>query len=92
MGLCNKSLDDPFNKKIFCLGACFLIFLEKIKKQAPKHHCVSPPEAAKYFLRRAHHGTDQLGFAGLPRPAASSRALPRRPNRSRAHPLRNARY
>jgi hypothetical protein len=28
----------------------FDFFLEKIKKQAPKHHFISPPEAAKCFL------------------------------------------
>jgi hypothetical protein len=49
-GLCNKAIDAFLNEKTFYLGACFLIFLKKIKKQAPKHHCISPPEAAKYFL------------------------------------------
>jgi len=28
----------------------FDFFWKKIKKQAPKHHFISPPEAAKYFL------------------------------------------
>jgi hypothetical protein len=32
MELCNKSIDDPLNKKIFCLGACFLIFSRKNQK------------------------------------------------------------
>jgi hypothetical protein len=48
--LCYKPIKGFGDKKIFCLGACFLIFLEKIKKQAPKHHFISPPKAAKYFL------------------------------------------
>jgi hypothetical protein len=49
-GARNKSIDDPLNKKVFCLGACFFIFLKKIKKQAPKYHFISPPEAAKCCL------------------------------------------
>jgi hypothetical protein len=30
----------------------FDFFLKKIKKQTPKHHFISPPEAAKYFLHK----------------------------------------
>ncbi len=32
MELCDKSIGDPWNKKIFCLGACFLIFPKKNQK------------------------------------------------------------
>jgi hypothetical protein len=43
------------------LGACFLIFSKKIKKQAPKHHCISPPEAAKYFLQNPSKKISKYG-------------------------------
>lgn len=44
--LCNKSGIGSRNKKLFCLGICFFIFL---KKQMPNHYFISPPEAAKYL-------------------------------------------
>jgi hypothetical protein len=45
----NKSIDNPINKRIF-FCACFLIFSKKNQKTGAKHHFISPPEAAKYFL------------------------------------------
>jgi hypothetical protein len=48
--LYNKSSDDPLNKKIFRLGACFLIFSKKkSKNRRPNITSISPPEAAKYL-------------------------------------------
>jgi len=49
LGVYHKSVNDPLNKKIFCLVAFFFIFLQKNKKKATKHYFISPPEAAKYL-------------------------------------------
>ncbi len=52
----DATLRNPLSKKNSLFGGLFFdFFLEKIKKQAPKHHFISPPEAAKYFNVQVRH-------------------------------------
>ena len=46
-GLDYKSVNDPLNRKIFCLVACFFDFFRKIKKIGDQHYfCLT----AQFFL------------------------------------------
>jgi hypothetical protein len=56
MKLYKKSIDDSTIKKIFCLGACFLIFSQKNQKTGAQTSFYFAAEGGEIFFHYPEYG------------------------------------